>query len=672
MSSGGDLAIPAAVPGTPGLSSSANSTIAAIGPPKKITVLDPVSQVYSHTPQHISLPPTVTSSRDKEFVVPNGSLPGFGCSAEFSLDGFDVVKRQLRIDYVAEINIPDPWVLLPDLQLQLSNASDPSTWPANGGVNYSDLQRLVPVSDYISIYPDAINRVLDCKVYESGTRITTNDCHETWLANSAGMTEEVMKNRTTFAGRDEVPYGTYQLVNQSNLMSGALSIGSQAGKAGGSQRCLYSDAKQAVFLCHDYVMNGLFLPEGDALVHQGLTGLSRLKIDLAFKSNLRDMLRIIAPVHSRILYENAGGIAAFYESFNQLTVTIREIRVSIETTQVPAAMATTKTIAYRPYTAIVADYLPITSVTQVGTGGRNQTWLQAANLPANQYPLSSRVQRIECAVQFEHLMIAVVPANHNQGIFSVTGSPFTITNLSISTSQNPKQLTNFKLDRLADITEKNGAWFPSLKWNTSNTDAIIDGTLAGVKDIMLRANGNFVILKPGDFSTSRPTTPGLMAPYTISLDVGICAIDPVTFISVNPADYRLMVLQMIPSMLSTRSRVPTLQLGLHSSPDFANAVADLVRNPENVVTQLTSFGEVTLPTATSLTASGGSIGSWIKGGLGKLRDLFGTITRNIMADPRQAMGALNAGKNLFGYARDLTKRPAEGPQGGPLDKMQRM
>lgn len=620
---------------------------AAVSLPGQAVNMDPTQNVFVHMGTSINIYPYSTTKSFNRFdnVSGNSTLDWVR-----QYTGYDVIKRQLKVHYV--------------LKVQRKTTSDTSI--------YQDYPKNATcVADYIEPYPDGFNNLIEnLTVTNDGSTIELNNTRENWIVNQLGRTHDLANHATTYNGKGDGSYWDYQYVNQPRIPStaGGISAGSSL-PLRKSSKLLSSNTDYALFYCTDYIANGLFLAQGDSEQEQGLTNINQLNIRMKLNANFNDLARISNLMISPWLAENAGVPAqwdptANIHILNHFDISIHNVTMEVNYNCMDTRMQLKPTISQRPFTAIRSHYEPITK--SVNT----YNFLDKATYPSDKMPATVSIFNYQSNFQFSHLILGVQKIGRNADLVGIGGSPFTITNASISTSSQAEQLKFFNNATLAELTESNSAWWPTNKFDIEYSTvpniipdapdfkwpAVVNfdaNKLAHTEDMHVPAAGSWVVLNMKDYTQGRVTTDGLIARYSLNINVGLAlhssATAPLvntTTLDTDPTHYQLVMILVIPSILGIQNNLMTLQLGTCTEANLSDARNQLVADPSLAGVTTVNLGASVRMNSSSLTASGGGWRDWFKKGKNAISNVF----KNAVADP---IGTFNKAKDTWTEGRSI-------------------
>ena len=604
-----------------GLQQSTGATTAQLGAPGSTVHMLPTEQVYTHHGHEINLYPYATSVISNRY---DNILPKSQIEFNQTFTGYDVVRRSLKAHYTLTI-VHDPVAA--------------ALLPAASSLR---------LSEFIEPYPDAINNFIDsCQVTTDGTLVEMNNTRETWLANQVGRSHDLAAHTSTYNGKGDGSYWDYQYVNQKLLPNDATStVGGSTLPPRSSSKLIASNNTSATFFCTDYITNGLFLPEGDAEQEQGLTNLNRLGIRIKFNENYGDIIR----------YTNKMKVGPGTSGFQ---VAVTNLTLQLDFNAMDTRFQMVPTISQRPVTGIRSHYQAITN--PIAT----YNFWDKTTYPADRYPKTVSVNNYTSNYQFSHLILGIQKRGRNVDIYGIGGSPFTITNVSISTSNGAEQLKFFTNTQLAALTEGNTAWWPTNKYLYTSADPINPANLPHTQDMVVPAAGAWIVLSPKDYTQGRPTTDGLIAKFTMNISVGLAlhadgTAANQTNLSIIPADYELVMLSVIPSIVGMENNQMQLQMGRVTESQLNAARNAAVADPASVGMMTGNLGASVRANSSTLTAAGGGIKDWFRKAKSYASNIFKSAVRDPVGTFNKGMSAYNDAKSYLDQGKNLIGKYTQG------------
>jgi hypothetical protein len=606
-----------------GLQQPTGATTALAGVPGITPHMLPVTQVYTNHGTELNLYPYAVMKQTVAFDnVSGGSQlvwePHFNC--------YDIVKRLVRVNYLMKVTL---------------NQANPN--PADAA---ADLRQDIPPSfktmaDYIEPYPNGFNNLIEyCQVSTDGSSVEMNSPRDTWLVHEIGRSKDLSDYTSTYNGKGDGKYWDYQYVNQPL----ATTLGGTPGSyRRASPKLVTAGRNYAIFYCTDYILNGLFLAEGDSEAEQGLTNINRLTLRIKLNSNYNDLIRISAPL-VRAVGDDAGKTSTLLTAYK---VSLSGLTMEMDAYAMDTLMTLVPTIAQRPFTGVRSFFQSITNPIP------KYNFYDLAAYPAESSPTTVSVRNYICNAQYSHLIIGVQKRGRNQDIVGIGGSPFTITNLSIANSNSAVQLKTYTNAQLALITESNSAWWPQNLFDraANETDAA-PTNLPSTSRMNVPAAGGWVVIGLKDFTQGRITTDGLIARYSLNIDVGLAfhtkgAAE--SRVSLESSDYELVVLTVIPSTMTVQNNQMVLQLGNLQETALQEHRANAAKDPSHVGMITRNLGASVRAHASSLSAAGGGWKDWFK----KAKSAVTGAVKGAIADP---MGAINKGMSIYNDAKGLASQ----------------
>jgi len=585
-----------------------------IAPPHINLELHPTHQVFAHSNQSLQLLP---QSNDYVSASYPGSLLNRTINFTKTLTGYDMTKRSLRLDAFVKITVSADFGYLPAIP-------DPPG-------PYSDDPF---VSSYLAPIADGINAVIQkMEVLNDGNRVDFNPTYEQFIYNQTAQTKDQVTHATNFNGREDTLWSDDQFVN-------SFAHYPNWSTTKPSTTCLTSSPTEAIYLVSYYISDGLFLADGDAEAEASLTQINKLDINITFGNNYHDLWRPTVPMRRK----NTDFTVPSLPLTTGVTVEVMNASLHLRTSGIDPKMQTVPMIGWRPFTAIRTLYADIAGPIP------SYDPLNATMYPVNyqqnyQITLDSRNSNYIPS----QMVITVVPKGRNQGCYGLCGSPFTITGVELTPSNGAKQLQFVGTSTLAEITQKNGAWWPKNITTRTNADNVPSANLPETLSTVLPAAGNFVVLSPGDYTQSRIVTPGEILAHTLTLRVSIAQLSPFltsSILSLNPADYQLMVILAIPSTLGTQNNTFKLQVGQYLMATVENSRDQFMADPAGVRIVDNTYGVMVRASASSATQAGGSLRSFFN----RAKAWASAQFRKAVADP---VGTFNKGRELYDKGRDV-------------------
>jgi hypothetical protein len=594
--------------------------------------------VHAHHAQDVQLLPLTASYHSQDYGNPVGSLINF----QRYFPPNDIVVREVKMGYYLTLEVTDEWKWFPGYKSTDNNlASVPVT---------------AALGSFIGPVPDGINQLItNSQSFIQGQQLVGNRPAEHWLYRQAGQSPEQMEHATAYNGRDDPTWADQSFTSQfhlSSLVRAEMEPDDQdflPQQAHPSSKLIASDKNTATFYCEDFLYDGIFLPEGEAESVAGLSQLTDFELKLTFGTNVHSLWRPLVPLRG-------------YGSLTEhMTVTISNFCISMRSFGMDPMQTTTNQIAYRPIEIIrshvteLAPEIPEYDPLDYRTYPRNMTTYQATfnNLPASYVP--------------EKMVLAVVPKDRNQTCYNVSGSPFSLTKLAITTSNSVgEQLRELNTAELVGITQRNGGWIPKThKWTIGTIVTDIDkANLPPPSKSVMNLPGNMVVLAPGDYSTAEIVAPGQMVTYNLNLSLRVDMLMELKRnvpqlpelelpLSKDPADYQVILLMSIPSVLASENGNLKTQLGRFVSPTLAKLRSEQALDPTMAVAQLATFGTVARASASHGAAAGGSIRSLMKTARNWVRHNYEKAKSDPIGFANRTFGHYQRGKRLWDDANSF-------------------